>query len=68
MARTNFENLRVYQLSEDLADKIWDIVLIWDNFAKDTVGKQDGSFRRFGWRKHCRRRRAREFSRQPAFL
>jgi four helix bundle protein len=40
VARTNFENLRVYQLSEDLADEIWDIVLIWDNFAKDTVGKQ----------------------------
>jgi len=40
MARTNFENLRVYQLSEDLADEIWKIVLSWDNFAKDTVGKQ----------------------------
>ena len=40
MPRTNFENLRVYQLSEELADKIWDIVLGWDNFAKDTVGKQ----------------------------
>jgi four helix bundle protein len=40
MPRTNFENLGVYQLSENLADKIWDIVLSWDNFAKDTVGKQ----------------------------
>ena len=40
MARTNFENLRVYQLSEELADEIWDIVLSWNNFAKDTVGKQ----------------------------
>ena len=40
MPRTNFENLRVYQLSEELADKIWDIVMTWDNFAKDTVGKQ----------------------------
>ncbi|MGI8640253.1 MAG: four helix bundle protein [Pyrinomonadaceae bacterium] len=40
MAKTNFENLRVYQLSENLADKIWDIVIGWDNFAKDTVGKQ----------------------------
>lgn len=40
MAKTNFENLRVYQLSENLADKIWDIVLGWNNFAKDTVGKQ----------------------------
>ena len=40
MAKTNFENLRVYQLSEQLADRIWDIVLGWNNFAKDTVGKQ----------------------------
>jgi four helix bundle protein len=40
MARTNFENLRVYQLSEELADEIWDIVIGWNNFAKDTVGKQ----------------------------
>jgi four helix bundle protein len=39
-SRTNFENLRVYQLSEELADTIWDIVLKWDAFARDTVGKQ----------------------------
>ncbi len=40
MSRTNFEKLRVYQLSEQLADQIWDIVLEWQPFAKDTVGKQ----------------------------
>jgi four helix bundle protein len=40
MSRTNFENLRVYKLSEDLADEIWKIVLRWDMFARDTVGKQ----------------------------
>jgi four helix bundle protein len=40
MGRTNFENLRVYPLSEELADEIWNIVLSWNNFAKDTVGKQ----------------------------
>ena len=40
MERTRFENLRVYQMSEELADEIWEIVLGWDNFAKDTVGKQ----------------------------
>ncbi len=40
MARTNFEQLEVYRLSEKLADAIWDIVLHWDNFARDTVGKQ----------------------------
>jgi four helix bundle protein len=40
MPRTKFENLRVYQISEELADKIWEIVSGWDYFAKDTVGKQ----------------------------
>ena len=40
MERTNFENLKVYQLSEELADLIWDIVVSWDNFAKDTIGIQ----------------------------
>jgi four helix bundle protein len=40
MARTNFEKLRVYQLSEQLADEIWEIVLGWTFFARITVGKQ----------------------------
>ena len=40
MAKTNFENLRVYQLSELLADEIWTIVINWQYFEKDTVGKQ----------------------------
>ncbi|MBD2447800.1 four helix bundle protein [Nostoc sp. FACHB-152] len=35
-----FQNLRVYQLSENLANEIWFIVQKWDYFAKDTVGKQ----------------------------
>ena len=40
MSRSNFENLRVYKLSEELADSIWNIVLRWDTLARDTVGKQ----------------------------
>lgn len=40
MGRANFEKLRVYRLSEDLADAIWTIVDSWPNFARDTVGKQ----------------------------
>src|SRR6266700_2891702 len=40
MAKTNFETLRVYQLSEQLADTIWEIVLEWKVFARDTIGKQ----------------------------
>ena len=34
------EELQVYQLSMEIADKIWDIVLDWNYFAKDSVGKQ----------------------------
>lgn len=40
MARSNFENLAVYQLAEKLADLVWEIVKSWDNLARDTVGKQ----------------------------
>jgi four helix bundle protein len=40
MERTNFVNLRVYQLAEGLADDIWDVVTRWNVFARDTVGKQ----------------------------
>ncbi|MGD9630204.1 MAG: four helix bundle protein [Pyrinomonadaceae bacterium] len=38
--RTKFVELRVYQMSEILADKVWTIVLGWNNLATDTVGKQ----------------------------
>ena len=40
MSKTNFIKLRVYQLSEILADEIWDIVINWNYFEKETVGKQ----------------------------
>ncbi|SRR5260370_10923952 len=38
--RTNFENLNVYRLSEELADFAWEIAIKWNSFARDTVGKQ----------------------------
>ena len=34
------EELQVYQLSMKLGDEVWNIVIKWDFFAKDTVGKQ----------------------------
>lgn len=40
MSKSNFETLEVYQISENLADQVWDIVIKWGYFAKDTVGKQ----------------------------
>jgi len=40
MAKSNFENLQVYQLAEKLADIVWDIVIQWSHFQKETVGTQ----------------------------
>lgn len=40
MARSNFEKLQVYQLSERLADEIWRVAGGWNRFAQDTIGKQ----------------------------
>lgn len=40
MVAKRFQDLQVYQLSERLADDIWQIVDGWNFFAKDTIGKQ----------------------------
>ena len=40
MAAKSFEQLRVYQQAEELADLVWDIVVAWQPLAQDTVGKQ----------------------------
>ena len=40
MASRGFEHLDVYRLSEDLADAVWDLVVTWNLFARDAVGKQ----------------------------
>ena len=40
MSKTNFENLRVYLLSEKLCDYTWNLVSKWDLFAKNSVGMQ----------------------------
>ncbi|MFB0520460.1 MAG: four helix bundle protein [Desulfatiglandales bacterium] len=40
MARTGFENLRVYQLAEEIADLAWEVVIKWDRLPQETIGKQ----------------------------
>jgi len=40
MTKTNFEKLRVYHLSEELADLAWKTVTQWDKLARDTLGRQ----------------------------
>jgi four helix bundle protein len=34
------EDLQVYQLAMDIGEKVWGLVIKWDYFAKDTIGKQ----------------------------
>ncbi len=36
----NIDELNVYKLSMEIGEKVWGIVVKWDYFAKDTVGKQ----------------------------
>lgn len=34
------EDLNVFKLADELSDIVWEIVLRWEKFAKDTVGNQ----------------------------
>ena len=34
------EDLEIYQMAEDLRDRVWNICIKWDYFTKDTIGKQ----------------------------
>ena len=40
MYRTEFENLRVYQLAEEIADLAWEVVGGWEHLAQQTAGIQ----------------------------
>lgn len=40
MGYVEIEDTRIYQQAEALADAIWDGVMGWSGFARDTVGKQ----------------------------
>jgi len=36
----SFEDLDVYRLAEDLGDRVWDIVLSWPDFPRNSLGYQ----------------------------
>ena len=40
MSRTNFENLRIYNLAEEMADLVWNVITKWKPLAQNTIGKQ----------------------------
>ncbi len=36
----DFHDLSAYKLSHELSNMVWFIVIKWNYFAKDTIGKQ----------------------------
>ena len=40
MAKSDFESLRVYRLSEQLGDLVWAVVVQWDGLSRHTLGRQ----------------------------
>ena len=40
MARTGFENPRVYRLAEEIGDLVWGVVAKWSQLAQNAVGRQ----------------------------
>ena len=40
MGYQDIEESRMYKRAEQLADEVWNTVLSWESFAKDTIGKQ----------------------------
>lgn len=33
-------DIEAYKISLKLSNIVWDLIIRWDNFAKDTIGKQ----------------------------
>lgn len=40
MHKMTFENLPTYQLAEKLSTMIWESVMTWEDYAKQTIGKE----------------------------
>jgi len=38
--KSRLEDLEVYKISLEISDKIWNIVLHWDNFSRNNIGGQ----------------------------
>ncbi len=47
------EELEVYQLSMDLSDEIWNLVIGWNSFEKYTIGTQFVKSCRFNISQYC---------------
>jgi len=39
-SKSRLEDLEVYQISLDISDTIWNLVIRWDNFSRKNIGGQ----------------------------
>jgi four helix bundle protein len=40
MKYDQIEDLRIFKLAEEMADRVWSIAIKWGYFERDTIGKQ----------------------------
>ena len=40
MSKLYFENLEIYQIANKISLRIWNLIIRWDYFNRDTLGKQ----------------------------
>jgi len=40
VVRTRFEDLRIYRLAEELSELAWNMVLKWERFPREAIGRQ----------------------------
>jgi len=40
MGYDRVEDLRIYQVAEEISERVWELTAKWPFFAKDTIGKQ----------------------------
>ncbi len=38
--KSRLEDLEVYKISLEISDKVWNLVILWDNFARNNIGGQ----------------------------
>jgi four helix bundle protein len=39
-SKSRLEDLEVYRISLEISDKIWSIIINWDNFSRNNIGGQ----------------------------
>jgi hypothetical protein len=38
--KSRLEDLEVYKISLEISNKVWNLVILWDNFSRNNIGSQ----------------------------